>query len=279
MPCLQDFDVHNHFSDASTHSESKIDAIETNLENIETTLRELATTTRQLAGWARESKSFPPVQNASTSASPFHGQFSDGHQFEGSSSLSAHASYANDHLQGALFNSEPQRHDLDLTAALSSLNQIVSKLSTFPRHQESSSFGMQFKDSYDHHKPPAEIVSRVLHDMRDTYDSTIATFSPVRQYEGVVSLCKDLYFVGDDLPRASRIVAYGNLYYLFRCFYLNFAMDDSRRVEFQSYCKAFGQNMMDLLGQLNLHIAPDHANVEALLLGVRLLTTHFTTFD
>jgi hypothetical protein len=116
--------------------------------------------------------------------------------------------------------------------------------------------------------PPAEVVSRVLRECEDIYDTVIGLFYPVRPYLEIVALCKEVYFNIDDISVASLIVAFGSLYFVFRCYQFSFSKEDPRQEEFQSYTKMFVRNMMDLIGLLPVLMAPTVDNFEALLLGV-----------
>mgnify|MGYP004512826437 CR=1 FL=1 len=112
------------------------------------------------------------------------------------------------------------------------------------------------------------MVSHVLRECEDIYDTVVGLFYPVRPYKEVVDLCKDLYFNIDDIPVANLIVAFGSLYFLFRVYQFGFAKDDPRMEEFHSYTSMFVRNMMDLIGLLPVLMAPTVDNFEALLLGV-----------
>jgi hypothetical protein len=160
------------------------------------------------------------------------------------------------------------QQDPDLAAALTSLSQIVSTQNVYPGEIEVPSTERVQKNTQRYGVPPAEVVSRVLRECEDIYDTVIGLFYPVRPYQEVLALCKELYFNIDDIPVASLIVAFGSLYFVFRCYQFGFTKDDPRQEEFHSYAAMFVRNMLDLIGLLPILMAPTVDNFEALLLGV-----------
>lgn len=127
--------------------------------------------------------------------------------------------------------------------------------------------------------PPAEVVSSVLRETEEIYDTAIGLFYPVRPYKEIVALCKDLYFNINDIPVASLIVVFGSLYFVFRCYQFSFKRDDLRHDEFHQYTETFVRNMMELIGHLPVLMAPTVDNFEALLLGVSAhrFSCHYTS--
>ncbi len=119
--------------------------------------------------------------------------------------------------------------------------------------------------------PPAQVVSRVLHDVKDTYTSIDGFSLPIRPYEGMVSRCKEIYSNSDNVSTVSKIVVNGNLYYIFRYCYLSLTLQKPRRDDMERYHMMLAQNLMVLLGQLPLTMEPSDENAEALLLGVSSL--------
>lgn len=120
--------------------------------------------------------------------------------------------------------------------------------------------------------PPAEVVSKVLRECENIYDTIIGLFYLVRPYKEIVALCKELYFNIDDLPVASLIVAFGSLYFVFRCYQFSFSKGDPRTDDFTGHTNLFVRNMLDLVGQLPVLMVPTIDNLEALLLGVSACT-------
>ncbi|KAF3043963.1 hypothetical protein E8E12_001870 [Didymella heteroderae] len=157
--------------------------------------------------------------------------------------------------------------DPDLAAALTSLSQIVSTQNVYPGELEVPSTGRGTKSNHKYGVPPAEVVSQVLRETEEMYDTVIGLFYPVRPYKEIVDLCKDLYFNINDIPVANLIVAFGSLYFVFRTYQFGFAKDDPRMEEFHGYSAMFIRNMMDLIGLLPVLMAPTVDNFEALLLG------------
>lgn len=186
--------------------------------------------------------------------------------------MSAYTTSANDQLQKALRNTQLLQSDPDLAAALTSLSQIVSNQNVYPGEHEVPSTVRTAKNTQRYDVPPAEVVSRVLRESEDIYDTVIGLFYPVRPYSEVVALCKELYFNIDDLTVPTLIVAFGSLYFVFRCYQFDFTKDDPRQEEFHSYTDIFVRNMMDLIGLLPVLMAPTVDNFEALLLGVSAAT-------
>ncbi|XPS76842.1 hypothetical protein M3J09_008886 [Ascochyta lentis] len=208
-----------------------------------------------------------PSIGISVSATPAATPASNIQHFEGDTSLSAYTTSTNDHLQRALRNSQLLLQDPDLAAALTSLSQIVSTQNVYPGEQDVPVIERVKKSTQRYEVPPAEVVSRVLRECEDIYDTVIGLFYPVRPHREIVALCKELYFNIDDIPVASLIVAFGSLYFVFRCYQFSFDKDDPRHEEFQLYTKMFVRNMMDLIGLLPVLMAPTVDNFEALLLG------------
>lgn len=188
--------------------------------------------------------------------------------FEGDTSISAYTTSTNDHLQRALRNTQLLQQDPDLAAALTSLSQIVSTQNVYPGEHDVTITERGVKNTQRYGVPPAEVVSRVLRGSEDIYDTVIGLFYPVRPYKEIVALCKELYFNIDDIPVASLIVAFGSLYFVFRCYQFSFTKEDPRQEEFQQYTTMFVRNMMDLISLLPVLMAPTVDNFEALLHGV-----------
>lgn len=209
-----------------------------------------------------------PSAGNSVSATPAAMPASNIKHFEGDTSLSAYSTSTNDQLQRALRDTQLLQQDPDLAAALTSLSQIVSTQNVYPGEHEVPSVERAPNNTQRYGVPPAEVVSRVLRECEDIYDTVVGLFYPVRPYKEIVALCKELYFNIDDIPVASLIVAFGSLYFVFRCYQFDFAKDDPRQEEFHSYTAMFVRNMMDLIGLLPVLMAPTLDNFEALLLGV-----------
>lgn len=208
-----------------------------------------------------------PSTGHSVSATPaVEPSFSIRH-FEGDTSLSAYSSSTNDQLQKAFRNTQLLQQDPDLAAALTSLSQIVSTQNVYPGEYEVPSVE-KAKSNRRYGVPPAEVVSNVLRECEDFYDSVIGLFYPVRPYKEIVNLCKDLYFNIDDIPVATLIVAFGSLYFIFRFYQFEFEKGDPRTEAFNSYTAMLVRNMMDLMGLLPVLMTPTVDNFEALLLGV-----------
>ncbi|RYP52655.1 hypothetical protein DL768_002211 [Monosporascus sp. mg162] len=252
---------------ASRYREHKIDSIGDRLANVEEILRELAITTRRLVEEASRAKSCPSIEETSIAVTSAVDPSSTVRHFEGDTSLSAYATFTSNHLERRLHNTGLLSQDPDLAAALSSLRQIVSDHNIYPSNQDFPTIQIGIGTKQKYSMPPAEVVSQVLRDVKGVYDSVISLFYPVRPYESIMSLCKDLYFSRDDMSTASLIVACGSLYYIFRCYYLTFTTEDQRRADFKQYCEMLSKNMMDLLGQLSLFVTANNENVEALLLA------------
>lgn len=210
-----------------------------------------------------------PSTGYSVTATPAATPGSNIQHFEGDTSLSAYTTSTNDQLQRALRNTQLLQQDPDLAAALTSLSQIVSTQNVYPGEHEIPSAERATRSSRKYGVPPAGVVSQVLRETEEMYDTVIGLFYPVRPYKEIVGLCKDLYFNIDDIPVAHLIVAFGSLYFVFRTYQYGFAKDDPRMEEFHSYTAMFIRNMMDLIGQLPVLMAPTLDNFEALLLGVR----------
>ncbi|UPX18888.1 uncharacterized protein EKO05_0009171 [Ascochyta rabiei] len=208
-----------------------------------------------------------PSVGTSVSATPAAVPASNIQHFEGDTSLSAYTSSTNARLQRALRNSQLLQQDPDLAAALTSLSQIVSTQNVYPGEHDIPAIEKAEKITQRYDVPPAEVVSKVLRECEDIYDTVIGLFYPVRPYKEIVALCKDLYFNIDDIPVPSLIVAFGSLYFVFRCYQFSFPKDDLRHDDFQLYTKMFVRNMMDLIGLLPVLMAPTLDNLEALLLG------------
>ena len=209
-----------------------------------------------------------PSTGQSVSATPTAEPSSSIRHFEGDTSLSAYSSSTNDQLQKAFRNTQLLQQDPDLAAALTSLSQIVSTQNIYPGEYEVPSVEKTAKSNRRYGVPPAEVVSNVLRECEDIYDSVIGLFYPVRPYKEIVNLCKDLYFNIDDIPVATLIVAFGSLYFIFRVYQFDFEKGDPRTEEFNAYTAMFVRNMMDLIGLLPVLMNPTVDNFEALLLGV-----------
>jgi hypothetical protein len=220
----------------------------------------------------------PSVGN-SVSATPGATPASNIQHFEGDTSLSAYTTSTNDQLQRALRNTQLLQQDPDLAAALTSLSQIVSTQNVYPGEHDIPMNERVMKKTQRYDIPPAEVVSKALRDCEDIYATVIGLFYPVRPYNEIVALCKELYFNIDDLPVASLIVAFGNLYFVFRCYQFLFTKDDPRQEEFQQYTAMFVRNMLDLIGLLPVLMAPTVDNFEALLLGVRAESAQLDTCE
>jgi hypothetical protein len=188
--------------------------------------------------------------------------------FEGTTSLSAHATRTNDHLQRVLRNTQLSYQDPELAAALTSLSQIVSGKNTYPGEVGPPAYdvGVLNKKRYD--IPPADLVSQVLRDVESIYDDAVGLLYPLRAYKDVVALCKDLYFNIEDVPIPRLIVTFGSLYYIFEFYQYSLEADDPRQEQYTQHTTSFARNMMDLLSHLNLLMAPSEDNVEALMLIV-----------
>lgn len=215
-----------------------------------------------------------PSTGHSVTATPAATPGSTIQHFEGDTSLSAYTTSTNDQLQRALRNTQLLQQDPDLAAALTSLSQIVSTQNVYPGEHEVPSTGRVAKSKHKYGVPPAEVVSQVLRETEEMYDTVIGLFYPVRPYKEIVSLCKDLYFNIDDIPVANLIVAFGSLYFVFRTYQFGFAKGHPRMEEFHGYSDMFVRNMMDLIGFLPVLMAPTVDNFEALLLGVSV--PHYT---
>lgn len=209
-----------------------------------------------------------PSAGNSVSATPSSAPASNIQHFEGDTSLSAYTTSTNDHLQRALRNTQLLQQDPNLAAALTSLSQIVATQNVYPGEHDVPITERVVKNKQRYAVPPAEVVSSVLRECEDIYDTAIGLFYPVRPYKEILALCKDLYFNIDDIPVASLIVAFGSLYFVFRCYQFSFAKDDPRHDDFHQYADTFVRNMMDLIGLLPVLMAPTVDNFEALLLGV-----------
>lgn len=190
--------------------------------------------------------------------------------FEGDTSLSAYSASTSDQLQRALRNTQLLQQDPDLAAALTSLSQIVSTQNEYPGEYEIPSTVKATKGNRKYDLPPAEVVSYILRECEEMYDSAIGIFYPVRPYNEMVNLCKDLYFNIDDIPVPKLIVAFGSLYFIFRAYQFELEKDDPRTIDYDTYTDMFVRNLMDLLGLLPVLMAPTIDNFEALLLGVCL---------
>lgn len=209
-----------------------------------------------------------PSIGHSVTATPAATPASNIQHFEGDTSLSAYTTSTNDQLQRALRNTQLLQQDPDLAAALTSLSQIVSTQNVYPGEHEVPSTERAARSNHRYGVPPAEVVSQVLRETEEMYDTVIGLFYPVRPYKEIVGLCKDLYFNIDDIPVANLIVTFGSLYFVFRTYQFGFAKDNPRMEEFHSYSAMFVRNMMDLIGLLPVLMAPTVDNFEALLLGV-----------
>jgi hypothetical protein len=188
--------------------------------------------------------------------------------FEGDTSLSAYTTSTNDHLQQALRNTQLLQQAPDLAAALISLSQIVSTQNLYPGEHGLLIGKRNEKNTQKYGVPPAEVVSRVLRECEDVYDTAIMLLYPVGPFKKIVALCKELYFNIDDIPVASLIVAFGSLYFVFRYYRFSFSKDDPRQETFHQYSTMFVQNMTDLISLLPVLMEPTIDNFEALVLGV-----------
>ncbi|KAF3003478.1 hypothetical protein E8E13_004017 [Curvularia kusanoi] len=256
-------------TNAGPESESKIDAIGDRLAGIERALRDMKVASPHVATPNLHVHASPSSSSTgqSVSATPAAAPSCSIQHFEGDTSLSAYTSSTNDQLQKALRNTQLLQQDPDLAAALTSLSQIVSTQNVYPGEHEVPSVERIAKHNRRYEVPPAEVVSHVLRECEDIYDTVIGLFYPVRPYKEVVDLCKDLYFNIDNIPVANLIVAFGSLYFVFRVYQFDFQKDDPRMEEFNSYSAMFVRNMMDLIGLLPVLMAPTVDNFEALLLG------------
>ena len=206
----------------------------------------------------------------SVSATPATAPAANIKTFEGDTSLSAYSTSTSDQLQRALRNTQLLQQDPDLAAALTSLSQIVSTQNEYPGEYEVPSIEKTTKSNRKYDIPPAEVVSHVLRECEELYDSAIGIFYPVRPYNEMVNLCKDLYFNIDDIPIPRLIVAFGSLYFIFKSYQFEFEKDDPRTPDYDTYTDMFVRNLMDLLGLLPVLMSPTVDNFEALLLGVRM---------
>lgn len=177
----------------------------------------------------------------------------------------------NDHLQQVLRNTQLSYQDADLAAALASLSQLVSGKNTYPGEVDLPTYSIEVLDKHKYEIPPAEIVSQVLREVEDIYDTVVGLFYPIRAYKDAVALCKDLYFNIEDVPVSRLIVTFGTMYYIFEFYQYSLSADDPRHAQYAHYTTSFARNMMDLLGHLNLLMPPSDDNVEALMLTVSRL--------
>jgi hypothetical protein len=187
--------------------------------------------------------------------------------FEGDTALSAYTKSTNEHLQRAFRENELLQHTPELATALSSLHQIVSTQDPHSKEHSNSIGERNERNAQKYEIPPAEIVSMVLRECKDIYDTVVRLFYPVRPYNETVALCKELYFNINGISNANLIVTFGGLYLVFR--YYEFAFRKSPQEDtFHQYTTAFARNLMDLISRLPVLMESTIDNFEALLLGV-----------
>ncbi|KAF2018575.1 hypothetical protein BU24DRAFT_418099 [Aaosphaeria arxii CBS 175.79] len=240
-------------------SESKIDGIGDQLARIEQALQQVQMASPHLSGLNHRMRT-PYSVSASLMPSPE----SQTANFEGETSLNTCSTQAADQVQAALGNTQILQEDPDLATALKSLSQVILAQNEHPDTHPPASAERAVTDRPKYSLPPAEVVSRVLRACEGFYDTTIAMDYPVRPYQEIVSLCKELYFNMNDVPVASLTVAFGSLYFIFG--YYEFVSDDDGD-ELDSYTDMFLRNMLDLLNILPILLSPSIDSLEALLLG------------
>ncbi|KAI1409868.1 fungal-specific transcription factor domain-containing protein [Hypoxylon sp. FL1857] len=262
----------------SSQYERKIDMIEERLGGIETLLRNLspisASTSSNTEVFTRQSsdKTTPlsVTSRDDTSSTVFDPE--DAGDFEGNSSLAAHAVFASEFLEHAVQGTH-EGGSPKIDAALSSLRQIahmhetrrtVSSFHEFrlPGLKQPSKTNLR-----DLPLPPMALVAEKLREMKHgPAPMMLAVLYCFIDVERFTDQCRRVYFNTDDITDATFILVISGLAYVFLEAGLG-AKDPEEKAKYDTYYAMCQKNLETVLSQLNLLMPATLENIEALLMA------------
>lgn len=237
------------------------------------------------------------IEDRSTgSSTPGASDGLDSSAFEGHSSLTAHTQFASEFLEHAVERTSLRDINPTMSAALSSLKQIVG-LSQQQRARTSSSTRRGSNVSgggasgtggsssarevrFAHQRPlprggfrelpmpPVTAVIPVLREIKETPPGTFTLISVCcfMAVENFAEACRRVYFALDDFSQATFIIVNAGLYYLFQEKAVT-ADSDAAIAEYTGYYELCRDNLETGLANLKFFLGASMETIEALLLG------------
>ncbi|KAB8234773.1 hypothetical protein BDV23DRAFT_30138 [Aspergillus alliaceus] len=262
----------------SDQYERKIDLIEDRLTSIEQVLRDLKSTVTSntpaetcFHATPDSGQMTPSAPGLASDINAALDQHESGPTFEGNSSLLAHSAYASEFLETAVSRSALQLSSPKISAALSTLKQLVtmqdhqahpsSKEVRFPNQKAMPSSGLRNLSM-----PPVQVVLPLLRRLKDHPATLLLGFFPFITEDRLLEKCRKVYFATEDYTDATFIVVNACLFYLF-CELSITSTDASSQELYDKYGDLCRVNLETGLANLNLLMPATIDSIEALTMG------------
>lgn len=193
--------------------------------------------------------------------------------FEGNTTTHAHSIFAREVLEKAVESSPMTGRNPDVTAALQSLHNIVSRLSVqASTHESISAFPFlqehtDISSLKDLQLPPQKYVQELIQKTNETESVTFTKFFPFLDKNRFIQLCEEVFAENGDSYQSKLLIFYGGLFWLFFEF-STMQTNHARVVSFEQYATLCRQNLEIVLSSLTLLTPATLENTQALLLGV-----------
>ncbi|KAE8348322.1 hypothetical protein BDV28DRAFT_143800 [Aspergillus coremiiformis] len=262
----------------SDQYERKIDLIEDRLARIEDVLRDLKSTIASNTPAETCFHTTPDSRHATPAAAGLTSdvnaaldQHESGPAFEGNSSLAAQSAYASEFLETAVSRSALQLSSPKISAALSTLKQLVSMQDhqahpasrevRFPNQKAIPSSGLRNLSM-----PPVQVVLPILRRLKKEPSTLLLGFFPFITPDSLFEKCREVYFATEDYSDATFIVVNGALIYLFG--ELSFTSNGiANREAYDKYGDMCRINLETALANLELLMPVTADSIEALTVG------------
>ncbi|KAF7594035.1 hypothetical protein BBP40_010313 [Aspergillus hancockii] len=262
----------------SDQYERKIDHIEDRLSSIEQILRDLKSTIASnipadtcFHATPDSGQMTPSVSGLASDVNTALDQHESGTAFEGNSSLAAHSAYASEFLETAVSRSALQMSSPKITAALSTLKQIVnmqdhqthpsSREVRLPHQKTIPSSGLRNLGM-----PPIQVILPLLRRLKEQPSVCLLGFFPFITPDRLVEKCREVYFATEDYSDATFIMVNGCLVYLLaECSFM--AKDAAIKETYERNLRLCSTNLETALANLNLLMPARMESIEALTIG------------
>lgn len=198
--------------------------------------------------------------------------------FEGNTTTHAHSIFAREVLQKAVESSPMAGRNQELQTALTSLQNIVGRLSVqASTHESISPFpfsqGASISSLKDLQLPPQKYVKELIRSTFVNESVTFTKFFPFLDKSDFIRLCEDVFTSDGACSQARLVQFYGGLYWLFYE-YSTMQTNHTRVASFDQYATLCRQNLEIVLSSLVLLMPATLENTQALLLGVSIECHH-----
>lgn len=255
----------------SNQYEKKIDGIEDRLAGIEQALKSLSSRLGTSHHLSSKSTTNSPGRAETIKGGPTESPAA----FEGNTTTHAHSLFAREVLEKAVESSPMTGRNPEVTAALQSLHNIVSRLSVQASTHESistlpfSQGPIEISSLKELQLPPQKYVHELMQKTLETECVTFTKFFPFLDKTRFVETCEEVFCENGDCSQSKLLIFYGGLFWLF--FEFSTMQTNHHRVEsFEQFASLCRQNLEIVLGSMTLLMPATLENIQALLLGVSI---------